>query len=70
MKVGVKMADKKEAKKSNTKEKVFTKEQIITSSKFSVIEKHILEALLNSEALYSLEDAKELIKSFNERKVI
>ncbi|WML35349.1 hypothetical protein [Clostridium sp. OS1-26] len=46
----------------------FSKEQIISSNKFTVIEKDILKAILEDKE-YSLEEVKELLEEFNEKEV-
>ncbi|MEW9096415.1 MAG: hypothetical protein AB2417_15160 [Clostridiaceae bacterium] len=55
-------------KKEINKEIKFTKEQIISSSRFNIIQKDILEALLEDKE-YSLDEAKKVIDNFNKREV-
>ena len=47
----------------------FTKEQILGSKQFSIIEKDILQTLLNENEQYSIEEVKEKLKEFNEKEV-
>ncbi|WP_315117768.1 hypothetical protein [uncultured Clostridium sp.] len=46
----------------------FTKEQIINSNKFNVIEKDVLKALLEDKQ-YSLDEAEKVIENFNKKEV-
>ncbi|WMJ79536.1 hypothetical protein RBU49_11610 [Clostridium sp. MB40-C1] len=46
----------------------FTKEQIVSSKQFTVIEKDILKALLEDKD-YSLKEVKKVIQDFKEREV-
>lgn len=51
------------------KEVKYNKEQILRSKQFSLIERDILEAILDSDKSYSIKEASKLIKSFKESKV-
>ena len=55
-------------KKEISKEIKFTKEQIINCSKFNIIKKDILRALLEDKE-YSLDEAKNIIDNFNKKEV-
>lgn len=55
-------------KKEINQEIKFTKEQIINSNKFNMIQKDILEALLENKE-YSLDEAKNIIDNFNKKEV-
>lgn len=46
----------------------FTKEQIVSSKQFTVIEKDILKAILENKE-YSLEEVKKVLQDFNEKEV-
>lgn len=50
------------------KEVKFSKEQIISSKQFTVIEKDILKALLEDKE-YSLKEIKKIIDDFNKKEV-
>ncbi len=50
------------------KEAKFSKEQIVSSKKFTVIEKDILKALLG-ENHYTLKEANKVIDDFNKKEV-
>lgn len=45
----------------------FTKEKILTSKKFSSIEKDILKAVLKADGKYSIDDAKKVIEDFSKK---
>jgi hypothetical protein len=64
-----KKEDKKEAKITATEEVKFSKNQIVSSSKFTYIEKDILKALLDEKENYSLNEVDELLKDFNKKEV-
>lgn len=55
------MADKEQEIK-------FTKEQIVNSRQFTVIEKDILKALLKNEQ-YSIDEVKKILEKFNKKEV-
>ncbi|GAA0717197.1 hypothetical protein GCM10008905_02580 [Clostridium malenominatum] len=55
-------------KKEINQEIKFTKEQIINSNKFNMIQKDILEALLENKE-YSLDEVKNIIDNFNKKEV-
>lgn len=55
-------------KKEINQEVKFTKEQIVNSNKFNVIEKDILKALLEDKE-YSLDEAKKVLEDFNKKEV-
>lgn len=63
------MAKKQEAKIANIEEVKFSKEQIISSSKFTYIEKDTLKALLDEKENYSLNEVDKLLKDFNKKEV-
>ncbi|WP_167370801.1 hypothetical protein [Clostridium massiliodielmoense] len=46
----------------------FSKEQIVFSKQFTVIEKDILKAILEDRA-YSLDEVKEVLEEFNGKEV-
>ncbi|MCD3211821.1 hypothetical protein G8T71_10685 [Clostridium botulinum C/D] len=46
----------------------FSKEQIVSSKQFTVIEKDILKAILEDRE-YSLEEVKEILEQFKEKEV-
>lgn len=46
----------------------FTKEQIVSSKQFTVIEKDILKAILEDEE-YGLEEVKYILEEFKEKEV-
>ncbi|WP_322392424.1 hypothetical protein [Clostridium perfringens] len=46
----------------------FSKEQIISSKQFAIIEKDILKAILEDKE-YSLEEVKEILEEFNKKEV-
>ncbi|MEW8955607.1 hypothetical protein [Clostridium sp.] len=50
------------------KEIKFSKEQILSSKKFTVIEKDILKALLEEKS-YSLKEVEKVLETFNEKEV-
>lgn len=50
------------------KEIKFSKEQILSSKQFTVIEKDILKALLEDKE-YSLKEIKKIIDDFNKKEV-
>ena len=50
------------------KEAKFSKEQILSSKQFTVIEKDVLKALLG-ESQYTLKEAKKIIDDFNKKEV-
>jgi hypothetical protein len=62
------MSEKK-VKEDTTKDVKFTKEQILGSTKFNLIERDILRALLKENAGYSLDEANKLLKEFNDKEV-
>lgn len=55
-------------KKEINQEVKFTKEQIVNSNKFNVIEKDILKALLEDKE-YNLDEAKKVLEDFNKKEV-
>lgn len=55
-------------KKEVNQEIKFTKEQIINSNKFNIIQKDVLKALLEDKQ-YSLDEAKKIIENFNKKEV-
>lgn len=55
-------------KKEINQEVKFTKEQIVNSNKFNVIEKDILKALLEDKE-YNLDEAKKIVDDFNKKEV-
>jgi hypothetical protein len=62
------LTNKKEAS-INTENKItFSKAQIVSSSRFSFIEKDILKALLEDKK-YTLEEAKKILDDFNKKEV-
>jgi hypothetical protein len=61
------MANKKDIK-DEVKEAEFTKEQILSSNKFTFIEKDILKALLENKA-YSLKEVNTILDDFNKKEV-
>ncbi|WP_164509014.1 hypothetical protein [Clostridium rectalis] len=50
------------------KEIKFSKEQILSSKQFTVIEKDILKAILEDKE-YSLKEVKKIIDDFNKKEV-
>ncbi|EDS78232.1 conserved hypothetical protein [Clostridium botulinum C str. Eklund] len=46
----------------------FTKEQIVSSKQFTIIEKDILKAILEDKE-YGLEEVKDILAEFNEKEV-
>lgn len=50
------------------KEIKFSKEQIVSSKQFTVIEKDILKAILEDKE-YSLKEVKKIIDDFNKKEV-
>lgn len=48
-------------------ETVFTKEQLLRSTQFSVIHKDVLNALLEEEQGYSIQQAKQIIEDFEKK---
>ena len=46
----------------------FSKEQIVSSNQFSIIEKDILKAILEDKE-YRLEEVKGILEKFNEKEV-
>ncbi|BDR86132.1 hypothetical protein [Clostridium tetani] len=50
------------------KEIKFSKEQILSSKQFTIIEKDILKALLEDKQ-YSLKEVKKIIDDFNKKEV-
>ncbi|WP_192859269.1 hypothetical protein [Clostridium botulinum] len=55
------MADKEQEVK-------FTKEQIVNSKQFTVIEIDVLKALLKDEQ-YSIDEVKKILEKFNKKEV-
>jgi hypothetical protein len=62
------MSEKK-VKENITKEVRFTKEQILGSTKFNLIERDTLRALLKENTDYSLAEANKVLKDFNDKEV-
>ena len=47
----------------------FSKSQVLTSNQFTSIEKHFLDALLESDQTYSVDQVKSILKKEKKRKV-
>lgn len=50
-----------------TIETAFTKEQLVRSTQFSIIHKDVLNALLEEEQEYSIQQAKQIIEDFEKK---
>lgn len=62
------MAKKGEAKTSQATSS-YTKQQIIKSSKYSLIEKDVLNALLEEDGKYTLDEVAKVLDNFAKKKV-
>lgn len=62
------MASKIQSNNSIENQAAFSKEQIVSSDKFSFIERDILRALLEDKQ-YTLNEVKEILDNFNNKEV-
>lgn len=62
------MASKIKVTNNVENQATFSKEQIVSSDKFSFIERDILKALLE-EKQYTLNEVKEILDNFNNKEV-
>lgn len=53
-------------KKATTKQKItkYSKKQILSSKKFSLIEKDVLKALIEDDKQYSIDEVEKMLKDF------
>ncbi len=63
------MAEKAEIKKATKEIAKYSKKQILSSKKFSLIEKDVLKALIEDDKQYSIDEVVKLLKDFLEKGV-
>lgn len=63
------MDDKKQVRTTSAEEVNFSTHQIVSSKKFTYIEKDILKALLDEGKNYSLNEVNKLLLDFNKKEV-
>lgn len=58
------MAEKAEIKKATKEMAKYSKKQILSSKKFSLIEKDVLKALIEDDKQHSIDEVEKLLKDF------